>query len=81
MKETGIKQVALAGGVAANDLLRETLKAKADVNNFNSYIPSLEYCTDNAAMIAMAGYYNYLAGKYTNDLALNARASINIEEE
>ena len=54
---------------------------QTEQNNFNAYIPDLEYCTDNAAMIAMAGYYNYLAGKYTNDLALNAKASINIEEE
>lgn len=81
MKENDIEKVALAGGVAANDVLRETLKTKAKENNFTAYIPSLEYCTDNAAMIAMAGYYNYLAGKFTNDLALNARASINIEEE
>jgi len=81
MKENSIEKVALAGGVAANDVLRETLKAKAEENNFTAYIPNLEYCTDNAAMIAMAGYYNYLAGKYTNDLALNAKASINIEEE
>jgi len=81
MKERGIKNVALAGGVAANNVLREALKTKTSENGFKAYIPNLEYCTDNAAMIAMAGYYNYLAGKYTNDLALNAKASINIEEE
>ena len=81
MKENGIKNVALAGGVAANDVLRKTLIEEAAKNNFKAYIPNLEYCTDNAAMIAMAGYYNYLAGKYTNDLALNAKSSINIEEE
>ena len=81
MKENGIKNVALAGGVAANDVLRETLIKEAEKNNFKAYIPNLEYCTDNAAMIAMAGYYNYLAGKYTTDLALNAKASINIGEE
>ena len=81
MKENNITKVALAGGVAANDVLRKTLKSNAEANNCVAYIPNLEYCTDNAAMIAMAGYYNYMAGKYTNDLALNARASINIEEE
>lgn len=81
MKENNIAKVALAGGVAANDVLRDTLKKKAEENSYTAYIPNLEYCTDNAAMIAMAGYYNYLAGKYTKDLALNARASINIEEE
>ncbi len=81
MKQTGIKDVALAGGVAANDTLRELLCKKAKENGFNAYIPKLEFCTDNAAMIASAGYYNYLAGNVANDLALNARACINIEEE
>lgn len=81
MKENNVDKVALAGGVAANDVLRKLLKEKAEENGFKAYIPNLEYCTDNAAMIAMAGYYNYLAGKITNDLSLNARACINIEEE
>lgn len=80
LKETGVKNVALAGGVAANDTLRQHLLSEAKKNNIKAYIPDLEYCTDNAAMIAMAGYYNYLAGKYTNDLSLNAKASLNIEE-
>ena len=80
MKENKITKVALAGGVAANDRLRQMLKAKASENGFEAYIPNLEYCTDNAAMIAMAGYYNYMAKKYDNGLALNARASMNIEE-
>lgn len=81
MKENNINKVALAGGVAANDVLRKLLVQRAKENNFEAYIPDLEYCTDNAAMIAMAGYYNCLAGKCTNDLSLNARACINIEEE
>ena len=80
MKIAGIKDVALAGGVAANSRLRECLLEKTKKNGFVAHIPKLEYCTDNAAMIAMAGYYNYQAGKYTNDLSLNAKASINIEE-
>ncbi len=80
LKETGIKNVVLAGGVAANDRLREHLLSEAKRHKVSAYIPDLEYCTDNAAMIAMAGYYNYMAGKYTNDLSLNAKASLNIEE-
>lgn len=80
MKDYNIKTVCLAGGVAANTKIREMLIEKAEEENFKAYVPDLEYCTDNAAMIAMAGYYNYLAGKITNDLALNARANMSIEE-
>ena len=80
LSETGIKNVALAGGVAANDTLRKHLLSEAKKHKVTAHIPDLEYCTDNAAMIAMAGYYNYISGKYTNDLSLNAKASLNIEE-
>lgn len=54
------KTVFLAGGVAANGLLRETLAAKvaAELKDVEAVIPALEYCTDNAAMIAMAGYFH-----------------------
>ena len=79
-KNLKIDKIVLAGGVAANDRLRQVFKAKAEENNIKSYIPNLEYCTDNAAMIAIAGYNNYMAKKYENNLALNAKASMNIEE-
>lgn len=62
--QEGIKQIAVAGGVSANSGLRARLKLKADEHNWSLYIPRLEYCTDNAAMIAMAAHYKYLAGDF-----------------
>jgi N6-L-threonylcarbamoyladenine synthase len=59
-KQYGIKEIAIAGGVSANSGLRAGLTALADELNWNVYIPAFEYCTDNAAMIAIAGYYKYL---------------------
>lgn len=80
MKEYKVNTVCLAGGVAANKVIREMLKEKAKQEGFKAYVPELEYCTDNGAMIAMAGYYNFMAGKTTKDLALNAKSNISIEE-
>lgn len=58
--QTGITEIALAGGVSANSLLRNTLKESGDKFGWKVYIPSFEYCTDNAGMIAVYGYYKYL---------------------
>ncbi len=58
-KETGIKRIAIAGGVSANTQLREDLKAKAEKHRWDLFIPKFEYCTDNAAMIAVAGAFAY----------------------
>lgn len=55
-----IKHIALAGGVSANTGLRQGLQALCEKNNWHCYIPRLAYCTDNAAMIAIAGYYKFL---------------------
>lgn len=63
VNQTGITQIALAGGVAANSGLRNNLQAMALKEKWNVFIPSFEYCTDNAAMIANAGYYKFLEGK------------------
>lgn len=60
VKEFGIKQVVVAGGVAANKGLRSAMQDLADSNNFILTVPSFKYCTDNAAMIAVAGYFQYL---------------------
>ncbi|HEY8930140.1 MAG TPA: tRNA (adenosine(37)-N6)-threonylcarbamoyltransferase complex transferase subunit TsaD [Mucilaginibacter sp.] len=64
-KEYGIKDVALAGGVSANTGLRQALLAMGEKNGWRCFIPAMQYCTDNAAMIAIAGYHKYLKGEFT----------------
>lgn len=59
-EQTGIREIAIAGGVSANSGLRKSLKTIADKRNWNIFIPAFEYCTDNAAMIAMAAHYKFL---------------------
>jgi N6-L-threonylcarbamoyladenine synthase len=72
--EYGIKDIALAGGVSANTGLREGLQQLAQQQGWNAFIPKFEYCTDNAAMIAIAGYYKYLKGEFVGqDIAPLAR--------
>ncbi len=62
--KTGIQEIAIAGGVAANSGLRKTLQQLAQSKGWNVYIPSFEYCTDNAAMIAMVAHYKFLKGEF-----------------
>lgn len=61
-KEYGCKKLAVAGGVAANSALRAALENECKKNNITFYHPSPIFCTDNAAMIGSAGYYEYMAG-------------------
>src|SRR6478609_645550 len=63
-QQTGIKEIAIAGGVAANSGLRNAMTQTARELNWRIFIPEFQYCTDNAAMIAMAAHYKYLAGKF-----------------
>jgi N6-L-threonylcarbamoyladenine synthase len=73
-QQYGIKDLALAGGVSANTGLRQGLKQMGDEMGWNTFIPKFEYCTDNAAMIAIAGYYKYLKGEFVGqDIAPLAR--------
>jgi N6-L-threonylcarbamoyladenine synthase len=65
-KETGIHEIAIAGGVSANSGLRKQLTEIGQKYEWNVYIPKLEYCTDNAAMIAMAAYYKAQAGQFSS---------------
>ncbi|MGN6396004.1 MAG: tRNA (adenosine(37)-N6)-threonylcarbamoyltransferase complex transferase subunit TsaD [Mucilaginibacter sp.] len=70
----GIKDVALAGGVSANTGLRQGLLALGEKKGWRCFIPAMQYCTDNAAMIAIAGYHKYLKGEFTGqDVAPLAR--------
>ncbi len=57
--ETGIKEICLAGGVAANKGLRKSLEEMGKIQGWKTFIPRMEYCTDNAAMIALTGYYKF----------------------
>ncbi len=63
-EQTGIKEIAIAGGVSANSGLRNAVNEAAKKINWNVYIPPLRYCTDNAAMIAVAGYYKFLRNDF-----------------
>ena len=71
IKETGITKIALAGGVSANSYIREEFSKLQDEKDIEVYYPELKLCTDNAAMIASAGYYNFIKGN-TSDLTINA---------
>ncbi len=71
------KSITLAGGVAANSQLREQLQGEGKKRNFSVKYPSLQLCTDNAAMIGCAAYYSYIKG-YQSDLYLNAEPSLKL---
>ncbi|RDY57760.1 tRNA (adenosine(37)-N6)-threonylcarbamoyltransferase complex transferase subunit TsaD [Flagellimonas nanhaiensis] len=77
VEQTGIKQIAIGGGVAANSGIRGKLKqAEADLG-WKTYIPKFEYCTDNAAMIGIVGYLKYQAENFTDQsVAAKARYAI-----
>ncbi len=71
--QTDIKDLCLAGGVSANSGLRKAFTQMGEQNGWNTFIPAFEYCTDNAAMIAITGYYKYLEGDFA-DLSVSASA-------
>jgi len=66
-KKNGIRQIALAGGVSANSALRFAMEQESLKFGWDVFIPPLSYTTDNAAMIAISGYYHYLAGHFSSD--------------
>ena len=71
--ETGITELCIAGGVSANSGLRKAFTEMGEKYNWNTYIPSFQYCTDNAAMIAITAFYKYKAGEFS-DLSVSASA-------
>jgi N6-L-threonylcarbamoyladenine synthase len=65
-KQTGIKNIALAGGVSANNSLRNEIEMEGEKLGWNTFIPAFEYCTDNAAMIAMTAHFKYLNNEFVD---------------
>src|SRR5699024_12510184 len=78
-KDKDIKTLIVAGGVAANSALRDRFETLTKENNIELYIPSLKYCTDNAAMIGAVAYELYKQKTFAN-LNLNGQNYIDIEE-
>ena len=66
VKQTGITSVCIAGGVSANSGLRKALQQTGEQQGWQTFIPPFEYCTDNAAMIAITAYYKYKAGVFSS---------------
>ena len=71
--ETGISDICIAGGVSANSGLRKGMEEMGKKYNWNTFIPAFQYCTDNAGMIAITGYYKFLAGQFA-ELSVNSSA-------
>ena len=78
-KEKNVKNIIVAGGVSANKGLKERFMEEG--KDFNISIPSIKYCTDNAAMIAAAAYYQYQKNKTLADLKLNADSNLELESK
>ncbi|MEJ5266560.1 MAG: tRNA (adenosine(37)-N6)-threonylcarbamoyltransferase complex transferase subunit TsaD [Bacteroidales bacterium] len=75
-KITGIKEISISGGVSANSGLRTQLLNMAEKNSWNLHLPKLKYTTDNAAMIALVGYYRFIEGYY-DSLDVSTEAKLN----
>ena len=78
-KENNCSRLALAGGVASNSALRAAMKEACDANGIELFYPSPIFCTDNAAMIAVAGYYEFINGA-ESDFSLNAVPNLKLGE-
>lgn len=79
VKQTGIQHIAIAGGVSANSEIRKRLITAEKHWGWTTYIPKFEYTTDNAAMIAIAGYLKYLNNDYS-DISVTAKARLKVTE-
>jgi len=76
IQQTGIKEICIAGGVSANSGLRQGILELGEKASCKVYLPNFQYCTDNAAMIAITAHYKYLAGAFEN-LSVSASARSN----
>ncbi|WP_064966062.1 tRNA (adenosine(37)-N6)-threonylcarbamoyltransferase complex transferase subunit TsaD [Tenacibaculum ovolyticum] len=79
VKQTNIKHIAIAGGVSANSEIRKRLALAEKHWGWTTYLPKFEYTTDNAAMIAIAGYLKYLINDYSN-ISVTAKARLKVTE-
>ena len=79
-KELKINKIAICGGVSANDAIKNALYIECKKNNIKFYYPEKKYTTDNAAMIACAGYYEFINGKVSS-LTLNADANLEFNDK
>ena len=79
VKHSGIKHIAIAGGVSANSEIRKVLKEAESKYGWTAYIPKFEYTTDNAAMIGITGYLSYLQGNYS-DISTQSTARLKVSE-
>jgi N6-L-threonylcarbamoyladenine synthase len=78
VQQTGIRQVAIAGGVSANSQLRLDMQHRQQHAGWQIFIPDFQYCTDNAGMIAIAAHYKYLQGLFC-DLSVTPQANLQLE--
>ncbi len=79
VKQTGIKQIAIAGGVSANSEIRNRLQLAEKHFGWTTYVPKFEYTTDNAAMIAVTGYLKFLSNVFS-DVSITAKARLKVTE-
>ena len=76
VEQTGVKEICIAGGVSANSGLRKALQELGKEKGWKTYVPAFEYCTDNAAMIAITAYFQFLSGRIdTLDTPVSARST------
>jgi len=80
LEQTGFSTLVVAGGVSANLTLRQTLNDMAEKLNIDVHYPVLEFCTDNGAMIALAGHYRLLSGQYNDYYEVLVKPRWNLEE-
>ncbi len=80
IKHTGYKTLVVSGGVSANLYLRQSLNQMGAENDVSVFYPALNFCTDNGAMIALAGHYRLLAGQFNENYEISIKPRWSLEE-